>query len=82
MKEGGLQAAVAGPWATGEGPGLGRRPSRLLPVDPRLDPFSVGIYTRSKSHESINTLRDDHDYSRKVHQPKVLRATNPDPDDD
>lgn len=59
----------------------GSRKSRLMPVDPRLDPFAV--YQRNgpnKSHESINTLRDDHDYSRRVHQdaPKILRATNPD----
>lgn len=71
----------AGPatWgASGDGSELGKRQSKLMPVDPRMDPFNVGIYAR-KSQESINTLRDDHDYSRKVHQPKVLRATNPDP---
>ncbi|KAM0435935.1 hypothetical protein ACHAPT_002827 [Fusarium lateritium] len=50
-----------------------------LQVDPRMDPFKQGLYMRSASHESINTLRDDHDYSRKIQAPKVLRATNPDP---
>src|SRR5690606_28562476 len=59
----------------------GNRNSRLLPVDPRMDPFTQGIYVRTKSRESINTLHDDHDYSRRVHQPRVLRATNPDPVD-
>lgn len=51
-----------------------------LQVDPRMDPFKQGLYVRSASHESINTLRDDHDYSRKIQAPKVLRATNPDPE--
>ncbi|KAF7564107.1 hypothetical protein G7046_g44 [Stylonectria norvegica] len=50
-----------------------------LQIDPRMDPFKQGLYLRSASHESINTLRDDHDYSRKIQPPKVLRATNPDP---
>ncbi|KAJ3522413.1 hypothetical protein NM208_g12870 [Fusarium decemcellulare] len=50
-----------------------------LQIDPRMDPFKQGLYVRSASHESINTLRDDHDYSRKIQAPKVLRATNPDP---
>ncbi len=63
----------------------GRRRSTLMPIDPRIDPAYSGIYTRpdNKSHYSVNSLRDDHDYSRRVHQPnRVLRATNPDPDDD
>ncbi|KAH6890611.1 hypothetical protein B0T10DRAFT_459260 [Thelonectria olida] len=51
-----------------------------LQVDPRMDPFKQGLYVRSGSHESINTLRDEHDYSRRIQAPKVLRATNPDPD--
>ncbi|ODA81149.1 hypothetical protein RJ55_04113 [Drechmeria coniospora] len=51
----------------------------LLQVDPRMDPFKQGLYARAGSHESVNTLRDDHDYSRKIQQPKVLRAMNPDP---
>ncbi|KAK2035015.1 hypothetical protein LX32DRAFT_578232 [Colletotrichum zoysiae] len=55
------------------------RRSRLIAHDPRLDPLPRGLYVRNKSAESINTLRDDQDYSRKVHQP-VLRATNPDPE--
>lgn len=50
-----------------------------LQVDPRMDPFKQGLYVRRASHESINTLRDDHDYSRRIQPPKVLRATNPDP---
>jgi len=64
---------------------LGRRRSGMLrPIDPRLDPVAAGIYSgENKSRDSINTIRDDQDYSRKVHQPgRVLRATNPDPDDD
>jgi cell wall integrity and stress response component len=58
----------------------GSRKSRLMPVDPRLDPFAP-VYQRgeNKSRESVNTLRDDHDYSRRVHQQgPILRATNPD----
>jgi cell wall integrity and stress response component len=57
----------------------GNRSSML--VDPRMDPFrGPGLYARSGSRESINTLRDDQDYSRRIQQP--LRATNPDPDVD
>lgn len=60
----------------------GSRRSRLMPVDPRLDPFAP-VYQRgdgSKSRESVATIRDDHDYSRRVlHQGRpILRATNPD----
>lgn len=66
-------------WEAGDGPGSRR--SRLVPVDPRLDPFAP-VYQRgaeNKSRESINTIRDDHDYSRRVaHQGPILRATNPD----
>lgn len=58
----------------------GNRNSRMLPADPRMDPFSGGLYVRTKSRESINTLHDEQDYSRPVHQPRVLRAMNPDPD--
>ncbi|KAI9640045.1 Cell wall integrity and stress response component 4 [Ciborinia camelliae] len=61
----------------------GSRKSPLMPVDPRLNPFAA-VYLRSdnnKSRESINTIRDDHDYSRRVHQQgPILRAVNPDPD--
>ncbi|CAD6446111.1 e8131479-f94b-4739-9e84-30a81c898609 [Sclerotinia trifoliorum] len=60
----------------------GSRGSQLMPVDPRLDPFAA-VYQRgeNKSRESINTIRDDHDYSRRVHQQgPILRAVNPDPD--
>jgi hypothetical protein len=56
--------------------------SSMLQIDPRMDPFKQGLYPRAGSHESINTLRDDHDYSRRIQQPKVLRATNPDPDNE
>ncbi|KAL1889314.1 Cell wall integrity and stress response component 4 [Sporothrix stenoceras] len=61
----------------------GRRRSTLMPIDPRIDPSFSGIYahTDNKSRDSVNSLRDDHDYSRRVHQPgRVLRATNPDPE--
>ena len=44
-----------------------------LQIDPRMDPFNQGLYLRNGSHESINTLQDNHDYSR-----RILRATNPD----
>ncbi|KAI0022722.1 hypothetical protein F4780DRAFT_788318 [Xylariomycetidae sp. FL0641] len=62
----------------GENGSMGRRSSRLMPHDPRMDPYTSNIYARfeNKSRESINTLQDNHDYSR-----KVLRTTNPDPPD-
>lgn len=63
----------------------GKRRSHLMPIDPRLDPFAKGIYvgSQNKSHESIGSLQDNQDYSRRVHQPpRVLRAVNPDPEDD
>ncbi|ROW05476.1 hypothetical protein VSDG_00226 [Cytospora chrysosperma] len=50
----------------------GRRMS-MKPMDPRLDP-KVGLY-RIASHDSLNTIRDDQDYSR-----RIMRVTNPDPD--
>ncbi|KAH8911367.1 hypothetical protein BR93DRAFT_965163 [Coniochaeta sp. PMI_546] len=62
-----------------------RRRSTLMPVDPRLDPFAKGIYNRAenKSHDSVNTIRDDQDYSRRIQDPpRVLRAVNPDSDID
>ncbi|KAK8090847.1 hypothetical protein PG994_000352 [Apiospora phragmitis] len=64
--------------STWDGDSMGRRNSRLMPHDPRMDPYATNIYGRfdNKSHESINTLRDDRDYSR-----RVLRTTNPDPMD-
>ncbi|KAM3087018.1 Cell wall integrity and stress response component 4 [Clarireedia jacksonii] len=59
----------------------GSRNSQLVPVDPRLDPFAPVYQRENKSRESFNTIRDDHDYSRRVHQQgPILRATNPDPD--
>ncbi|KAL3426924.1 hypothetical protein PVAG01_00433 [Phlyctema vagabunda] len=61
----------------------GSRTSRLVPIDPRLNPFSGPYLAASKSRESVNTLRDDHDYSRRVQPQKtVLRMTNPDNSDD
>lgn len=51
-----------------------------IQIDPRMDPFKQGLYIRG-SHESLNTLRDDHDYSRRIQRPPVLRATNPDPEE-
>lgn len=65
-------------WVPEEQPG--QRKSRLVPVDQRLDPFSlVYQHNMNKSQESVNTIRDDHDYSRRVaHNKPILRATNPD----
>ncbi|KAI1819422.1 hypothetical protein F4861DRAFT_546838 [Xylaria intraflava] len=67
--------AITSVW-DGENTSTGRRSSRLMPHDPRMDPFATSIYNRldNKSRESINTLQDNQDYSR-----KVLRTTNPDP---
>ncbi|KAI1386331.1 uncharacterized protein F4822DRAFT_312693 [Hypoxylon trugodes] len=69
--------AMASVW-DGDNTSTGRRNSRFMPHDPRMDPYAANIYSRfeNKSHESINTLQDNHDYSR-----KVLRTTNPDPPD-
>lgn len=55
----------------------GRRNSRFMPHDPRMDPFAGNIYGRfeNKSRESVGSLEDNQDYSR-----RVLRTTNPDPD--
>ncbi|PHH84562.1 hypothetical protein CDD83_1732 [Cordyceps sp. RAO-2017] len=63
-------------------PGSTGNRSSMLQIDPRMDPFKQGLYARSGSHESINTLGDEHDYSRRIQPPKVLRATNPDPTED
>lgn len=61
-----------------EASGSSRR-SRLMPVDPRLDPFAPVYQNGNKSRESVATMRDDHDYSRRVAtQGPILRATNPD----
>ncbi|KAI1142275.1 hypothetical protein F5Y05DRAFT_409421 [Hypoxylon sp. FL0543] len=70
--------AMASVW-DGDNTSSGRRNSRYMPHDPRMDPYATNIYSRfeNKSHESINTLQDNHDYSR-----KVLRTTNPDPPDE
>lgn len=58
----------------------GSRRSRLIPVDPRLNPLAP-LYQRgeNKSRESVNTINDHQDYSRRVHQQgPILRAVNPD----
>ncbi|KAM5345278.1 hypothetical protein ACJ41O_011140 [Fusarium nematophilum] len=65
--------------STGSAAAAASNRNSALQIDPRMDPFKQGLYVRSASHESINTLRDDHDYSRRIQGPKVLRATNPDP---
>jgi cell wall integrity and stress response component len=74
---------AAGPvWEVGQN---SKRRSHLMPVDPRLDPFAKGIYARdqNKSHDSIGSLQDNQDYSRRIQEPpRVLRAMNPDPDHD
>ncbi|KAK5991354.1 hypothetical protein PT974_09635 [Cladobotryum mycophilum] len=64
---------------TSASPGSVGNRNSAIQIDPRMDPFKQGVYLRSASHESLNTLRDEHDYSRRIQPPKVLRATNPDP---
>lgn len=61
-------------------PGSAGNRNSMLQVDPRMDPFKQNLYARNASTESVNTLRDEHDYSRRIQAPKILRATNPDPD--
>lgn len=60
----------------------GRRVS-MKPMDPRLGISAYGLY-RTASHDSINTIRDDQDYSRRVHEPprtlRVMNATEHDVD--
>ncbi|ROT40745.1 hypothetical protein SODALDRAFT_103978 [Sodiomyces alkalinus F11] len=75
-----LVVTMNGSGANPESNGDQRRSSRLMAVDPRMDPYAAPMY-RNKSRESVNTLHDEHDYSRKVTRP-VLRATNPDPIDE
>lgn len=65
-----------------EGDTAGSRTSRLMPVDPRLDPFAP-VYQRgdaSKSRESVATIEDGHDYSRRMvgRGKGPLRAVNAD----
>jgi cell wall integrity and stress response component len=57
-----------------------RRGSQMLPVDPRLDPFNKLYQKGNMSRDSIATIRDEHDYSRKITPTggRVLRAMNPD----
>lgn len=56
-----------------------RRNSRLMPIDQRLDPFQALYMHAGKSGESVNSIQDNRDYSRRV-QPNlpILRMTNPD----
>jgi cell wall integrity and stress response component len=60
----------------GDAGSAGKRNSRLMPHDPRMDPAGNIYINRygDRSHESVNTLQDNQDYSR-----RVLRTTNPDP---
>jgi len=53
-----------------------RRGSKFIPIDDRME-FNATLYNRgdgNPSSDSVNSLRDNMDYSR-----RVLRATNPDP---
>ncbi|KAJ2903761.1 hypothetical protein MKZ38_009413 [Zalerion maritima] len=53
-----------------------KRGSKFIPIDDRME-FHHGIYARGEhpvSRDSVDSLRDDMDYSR-----RVLRTTNPDP---
>ena len=71
----GMVSTMASMTETGQQPGT-RRGSKFIPIDDRME-FHHGLYARPDgrpSRESINSLRDDVDYSR-----RVLRATNPDP---
>lgn len=57
----------------------GNRRSRLMPVDPRLDPFAV-VYQRgdgAHSRESVMSVRDDMDYSRRVVGGPVIAGSAP-----
>ena len=82
MGSGRPEMSMGGGVSPNSGMGSSNRNSALA-IDPRMDPFKQGLYMRNNgSQESIGTLRDDHDYSRRIQQPKVLRATNPDPDND
>lgn len=60
----------------------GPKKGKMVHVDPRLDPFASVYRTgENKSRESLNTLHDDYDYSRRVvsgQRGPILRATNPD----
>lgn len=68
-------------WETDDEPGA--RASRLVPIDPRLDP-AAAIYQQSsaarRSCDSINTINDGRDYSRRVAAKPALRVMNGDPD--
>ncbi|KFY96128.1 hypothetical protein V498_02878, partial [Pseudogymnoascus sp. VKM F-4517 (FW-2822)] len=79
----GWEAAGAGSGDVADTPvSAGSRRSRLMPVDPRLDPFAP-VYQQggaSGSRESVGSIQDNFDYSRRVVRtgPPILRATNPD----
>ncbi|KAK3311756.1 hypothetical protein B0H66DRAFT_609116 [Apodospora peruviana] len=53
-----------------------KRRSHLMVIDPRLDHKGV-FMAHNTSRETVGSFQDHQDYSR-----RVLRATNPDPDDD
>lgn len=78
----GWEAAGGGSGDVADTPvSAGSRRSRLMPVDPRLDPFAP-VYQQgggSGSRESVGSIQDNFDYSRRVVRgPPILRATNPD----
>lgn len=79
MGVGGRQEMSMGGGSPGS-PNTNSNRNSALMIDPRMDPFKQGLYVRNGSHESINTLRDDHDYSRRIQAPRTLRAMNPDPE--
>lgn len=59
----------------------GNRRSRLMPVDPRLDPFAP-VYQRgdgAHSRESVMSIRDDRDYSRRVVGGPVIAGSSSPP---
>lgn len=84
FNSGSLQGSSSGSRGRGSPPSPGSAGNRssMLQIDPRMDPFNQGLYARNgnASAESVNTLHDDHDYSRRIQAPKVLRAVNPDPE--
>jgi cell wall integrity and stress response component len=52
-----------------------------MPVDPRADFKNIYSQQGNLSQHSFDSLQDNQDYSRAVHEPKkVLRVNNPDPD--
>ena len=71
----GMINGMASMTESGQQPGT-MRGSKFIPIDERME-FHPDLYVRGEgnpSRESMSSLRDDVDYSR-----RVLRATNPDP---